>query len=152
MSGGEFMIFPSSITDVDTIIDSTTAITTAITVPREYAWDFVNNDFGLVDGKFVIVEGTEALKVWIWKALKVVKLKYSIYSDNYGQDLDTLIGQGFSSGMIESEAKRLVWECISVNSHITGISNFTATSDGDTLTINFTALTDQGEVDITSGI
>jgi hypothetical protein len=144
------MIYPSSIENVDTIIDS--EVTATATIPKEYAWDFVNNDFRLIDGKFVIVEGKEALKVWIWKALKTLKMKYSIYSDTYGHNLDTLIGQGFSSGMIETEAKRLVWECISFNSHITGISNFTATSDGDTLAINFTALTDQGEVSITSGI
>ncbi|AKA68558.1 DUF2634 domain-containing protein [Clostridium scatologenes] len=140
------MIYPSSVSDVDTIIDQTVSATE--TIPREYAWDFVNNDFRLIDGKFVIVEGKEALKVWIWKALKTMKLKYSIYSDTYGQDLDSLIGQGFSSGMIESEAKRLVWECISFNSHITGMQDFTATSDGDTLTISFTALTDQGKVSV----
>lgn len=139
-------IFPSSITDVDTIINQT--ISATATIPREYAWDFINNDFRLVDGKFVIVEGKEALKVWMWKALKTMKMRYSIYSDNYGHELDSLIGQGFSSGMIESEAKRIVWETISVNSHITGMQDFTVESDGDTLTVSFTALTYQGEVEM----
>jgi hypothetical protein len=151
MQGGETMsIFPSSITDIDTIINET--VTATSTTPKEYAWDFINNDFRLIDGKFVIVEGTEALKIWMWKALKTVKMTYSIYSDNYGHDLDSLIGQGFSSGMIESEAKRLVWECISINTHITGIENFSASSDGDTLTVEFTAITDQGGVSISGSI
>ncbi|KZL94375.1 DUF2634 domain-containing protein [Clostridium magnum] len=137
-------IFPSSIANVDTIIDK--AVTATATIPREYAWDFENNEFRLVNGKFVIVEGPEALKIWMWKALKTVKMTYSVYSDSYGHDLDTLVGQGFSSGMVESEARRLVLECISANSHITGIKNFSANSNGDTLTVGFTALTDQGEV------
>ncbi len=150
MQGGKLMsILPALDVNIDDVINQSIEDSSSIlAIPREYAWDFENNDFLLKDGKFVIVEGKEALKVWMWKALHTVKMRYSIYSDNYGHDLDSLIGQGFSSGLIESEARRIVWECISLNPHITGIENFSTTYDGDTLTISFTALTDQGEVDM----
>ena len=150
MQGGKLMsILPQFDVNIDNVINqSIENSSSTVTTPKEYAWDFENNDFLLKDGKFVVVEGKEALKIWIWKALNTVKMKYSIYSDDYGHTLDSLIGQGFSSGLIESEARRIVWECIGVNPHITGIQDFSTTYDGDTLTISFTALTDQGEVDM----
>lgn len=141
-------MFPDYVLNLNNVIDVNVSATS--TIPREYAWDFKNNDFLLKDGKFQIVTGKEAIKIWIWKALHTIRLTYSIYSDSYGHDLNTIIGQGFSNGLIQSEAKRLVWQCLSVNSHITRIEGFTAVTDGDTLTVSFTAITDQGEVSITS--
>lgn len=122
--------------------------TTTITVPKEYAWDFVNNDFLLVDGKFQIVTGTEALKVWMWKALNTPNSRYKAYSSSYGSTMDSLVGQSLSPALIESEAKRIVWECISINSHITGMNNFSVDMTSDILIVNFTALTDQGEMSV----
>ncbi len=142
-------ILPTLDLNIDDLINQSIEDSSGkITIPREYAWDFQNNTFLLVDGKFKIVTGKEALQVWIWKALHTMRLKYSIYSDDYGHDLDSLIGNGFSSGLIESEARRFIWKCISVNSHITGIQEFTTIYDEDTLIIKFTVLTDQGEVEI----
>ena len=60
--------------------------------------------------------------------------------------MDSLVGQSLSPSLIESEAKRIVWECISINSHIAGITDFTVDMTNDILTITFTATTDQGEV------
>ena len=45
---------------------------------------------------------------------------------------------------MESEAKRLVCECISSNPHITGIENFSAIVGRDALSISFTAITNLG--------
>jgi len=132
--------------NVITTVASFSTATTTITTPKEYAWDFINNDFLLVDGKFQIVTGTEALKVWILKALNTPSGRYKAYSSNYGSAMDNLIGHSLSAALIESEAKRIVWECIGINSHILGITGFTVDMSGDILTVNFTAETDQGEV------
>ncbi|OOM80945.1 DUF2634 domain-containing protein [Clostridium sp. BL-8] len=117
-------------------------------IPREYAWDFEKNDFQLKDGKFQIVEGIEALKIWIWKALKTSRYTYPIYSDNYGQELDKLIGEGLSKSLAESEAKRLTLECLKDNEHILSIRSFSVDKSNDVLSITFTAITDCGEVTI----
>mgnify|MGYP000966050863 CR=1 FL=1 len=138
-------IFPDYVLNLDTVIDQSVSATS--TIPKEYAWDFENNDFLLKDGKFQIVTGKEALKIWIWKALHTTRLTYSIYSDNYGHDLDSIVGQGLSSALIASEAKRLVEKCLSVNPHITGIENFISNSEDDKLIVSFTAITDQGGVE-----
>jgi hypothetical protein len=143
MQGGEYIV-----ANVITTVATFSTTTTTITIPKEYAWDFVNNDFLLVDGKFQIVTGTEALKVWILKALKTPNSIYSAYSTSYGSNMDVLVGQSLSVALIESESKRIVWECISVNNHITGINNFLIDMTSDVLTVNFTAITDQGEVSV----
>lgn len=84
----------------------------------------------------------------MWKALHTMKMTYSIYSNSYGHDLDSIIGQGFSNGLVESEAKRLVRECLSANSHILRIEGFKVNYEEDKLSIEFTAITDQGKVNI----
>jgi hypothetical protein len=134
--------------NVITTVATFPTATTIITVPKEYAWDFTNNDFLLVDGKFQIVTGTEALKVWILKALKTPNSRYAAYSSSYGSNIEDLVGQSLSVELIESESKRIVWECISINSHITGMNDFSVNMTSDVLTVNFTAITDQGEVSV----
>jgi len=136
--------------DLITTVGSFPTTETTITVPKEFAWDFDNNDFLLVDGKFQIVTGKEALKVWIRKALKTPNSIYAAYSTDYGSNLDSLVGTRLSISLIESESKRIVWECISINTHITGMNNFSVNTTKDILTISFTALTDQGAVTITN--
>lgn len=121
---------------------------TNISTPKEYAWDFEKNDFKLKDGKFQVVEGIEALKIWIWKALKTNKSEYPIYSENYGNEFESIIGEGLSKSLVESEAKRLTLECLMDNEHILGIKNFNVDKVKDVLSITFTAETDCGEVTI----
>ena len=148
-------ILPTMNISLDDITDTinanqlSTSSTSTLSEFKEYAWDFNKNDFLLVDGKFVIVEGKEALKIWIWKALHTLRQRYKIYSDKYGSDLDTLIGKGYSVGMIESEGKRLVENCLLQNQHIFGIENFTVTKlETDTFNISCTVVTDSGEVNV----
>lgn len=141
-------VLPAANSNLADAIASFPAQETEISIPREYAWDFEKNDFQLKDGKFQVVEGIEALKIWIWKALKTSKYTYSIYSDNYGQELDKLIGEGLSKSLAESEAKRLTLECLKDNEHILSIRSFSVDKSNDVLSITFTAITDCGEVTI----
>jgi len=141
-------ILPITNKSIENIVASFSAQETEITIPKEYAWDFQKNDFKLKDGKFQIVEGTEALKIWIWKALKTSRLTYLIYSDNYGQELEKLIGKGLSKSLAESEAKRLTLECLKENEHILSIKNLKIDKSNNFLSITFTAVTDCGEVTI----
>ena len=64
-------IFPSE--SISNFIQSTVTDSTVLPLAKEYAWDFINDDFILVDGKNVIVTGKDAVKVWIWKALQTQK-------------------------------------------------------------------------------
>ena len=115
-------------------------------VIKEYAWDFDNNDFLLKDGRFQIVEGNEAIKIWIWKALHSQRYRYPAYSWDYGHELEELIGQGLSEEAAKSESERYINEALLVNEYITNVSITDISIDGSKISINFTVTTIYGEV------
>ena len=84
--------------------------------------------------------------MWIYKSLLSKRYIYPIYSLDYGQDLDQLIGKGYEKGFIESEVKRRVQECLMINEPIKGCHNFDISLINDTLKISFKADTTFGEV------
>ena len=129
---------------------TTSAIVNVATksVIAEYLWDFEKNDFVLKDGKFKIVIGLEALEIWTYKALMTKKNNYKAYTSRYGQSFDALVGNGYSNALVEAETKRLLLDCLTENSNITGINNLNISFDGDTLTIKFTLLTTIGTTEI----
>ena len=115
----------------------------AIKTYKEYEFGFNSNT---LTGK--ILEGKEALKIWIYKTLFTSRYNYPIYSWDYGQDLDELIGQGYEVDYIKSEVERRVTECLLVNDKITRCHSFDINLIYDTLHITFTAETTFGEVTI----
>ena len=62
-----------------------------IKVPREYEIDY---ETGQMTGK--IVEGLEAIKVWIWLVLKIPRYRYLLFSWDYGNEYDALVGKSYS--------------------------------------------------------
>ena len=114
-----------------------------ITTYKEYEFDFNNST---LTGK--ILEGKEAIKMWIYKALLTTRYVHPVYSWDYGQDLDELIGQEYEVDYIKSEVERKVTECLMINPKITRCHSFDIDLITDTLHITFTADTTFGEVKI----
>lgn len=110
---------------------------------REYGLDF---ETGQVTGK--IVEGLEAVKVWVWLALQTPRYRYYVYSWNYGQEYEDLIGKGYSRDYILSELERMTEECLMVNPYVTGIKDFSAEFEEEKVTVMFTILTDFGDEEV----
>lgn len=128
-------LFPFMVSDVEEI--------QLIATYKEYEFDFNTNT---LTGK--LLEGKEALKMWIYKALLTSRYIHPIYSWDYGQDLDELIGQAYEVDYIKSEVERRVTECLMINERITRCHNFDINLIDDNLQINFTAETIFGEVTI----
>ena len=84
--------------------------------PREFGIDFST---GQLTGK--IVEGIEAVKVWCYLALRVARYHFFICSWDYGSEIEDLYGQGFSAEHIESEAARMIEECLLENNYIEAV-------------------------------
>ena len=59
---------------------------------KEYAWDFEKNCF-LYDsaGRHILLEGAEAVKVWVYKALATERYQYLAYSWQYGIEVKPFI-------------------------------------------------------------
>ena len=85
---------------------------------REVSWAFKNNIPILENGDFKIVEGNEAIKVWVYKAILTPRYNYSIYTWDYGSELLDLIGKAYTPSLTKEEAKRLIKEALEINPYI----------------------------------
>ena len=134
------MMFP--FVDSDTVENEQTYYT-----PREYGMNF---ETGQLTGK--IVEGLEALKVWAYLTLQTAERRYYIYSWEYGHDLESLIGKGYSRDYMATEAERMVRECLTVNPYITDVDNFEFEQKEDHVTLKFMMITDFGDEEVETSV
>ena len=108
---------------------------------REYAYDFENNCLLLRDGNTYLVEGNEALRIWIFKELTTERFRYTAYDSAFGSEIHTLIGSSSHSDIVKSELKRFIIEALMVNPYISEISDFTFTQAKSGLQVEFTCTT-----------
>lgn len=113
---------------------------------KEIDFDFKTHDIKLVNGSPVIVEGNEAIKVWIYKALLVPRYQYLIYSWDYGSELLELIGKAYTRGLTESEASRYIQEALLINPYISEVDVNSCSFVGDALSASISVKTIYGEV------
>lgn len=114
---------------------------------QEYAWNFDIDKFIYDDaGNHVLVEGNEAIKVWIYKALKTERFRYTAYSWQYGIELKKFIGKVMTAGERISEFKRAIIECLMVNPYIKSINSINITRDKTNIDCEIDLTTVYGEL------
>lgn len=89
-------------------------------------------DKGRVSGK---IDELEAVKQAVYKALQTDRYWYVIYSDDYGHELSTLIGD--QPAFMQSELKRMVEEALMVDERIQSVDVLDITTNGDQLVFSF---------------
>ena len=121
---------------------------------EEYAWNYEKQEFKFKDGKFYKVTEKEAIKIWLWKLFQTPRFRYRVYNGDYGEELRTLIGRGYTQGLVYSEARRYVLEAIEYNlsSYVTDIKNFEVKFNNGVLTVRFQAITPYGNLIWEGGI
>lgn len=119
----------------------------ALPMFREYAYDYENNRLLLRDGQTYLVEGNEALRIWIFKALDTERFRYTAYDSDYGNETDTLIGK-INSSVILPELKRFIIEALMVNPYIEELSNFQFEQSGSGVLVEFDCTTVYGKEQI----
>ena len=115
---------------------------------REVSWDFKRDIPILENGDFKIVEGNEAIKVWVYKALLVPRYNYSIYSWNYGSELMDLIGKAYTPQLTKSEAKRYIEEALKINPYILDVNVIDTDFKDSVLSANVKITTIYGESEV----
>ena len=115
---------------------------------KEIAWDFKKNEPIIENGEFKIVEGNEAIKVWIYLSLLTPNKQYPIYSWDYGSEVKELIGKNYTKALTEAEAQRLIEECLLINPYITDIQVTDTSFKDSTLTCNVKVTTIYGDVEV----
>ena len=99
-------------------------------------------------GKFTgqVAEGVQALKGWIYFALKIARYRYPIYSWKYGCELETLIGKSYDDeDYLLSETKRMIEDALLINPHIKSVEDVAINKDLDKLNITCTVNTKYGD-------
>lgn len=119
----------------------------ALPMFREYAYDYENNRLLLRDGQTYLVEGNEALRIWIFKALDTERFRYTAYDSDYGSEIDTLIG-AVNSSVILPELKRFIIEALMVNPYIEELSNFQFEQSSSGVWVEFDCTTVYGKEQI----
>lgn len=108
--------FPTEVATPTNITD------TGIPLLKEYAYDFDRDEIILdKNGKFIIVEGIEALKVRNYLSLKIYKGRFFIYNNRVGTRLKDLIGK--SINYVSLHIEEMIYEAIVDNRYVTDIDN-----------------------------
>ena len=106
---------------------------------KEMAIDFETGEVLTENGEIIILEGKEALNIWIWKTLKTERNRFKAYSSNFGSDIYKEIGYVYDRTVKEQLIVNEIIECLLVNPYITNVYDFNISySDNDlTLKIKF---------------
>lgn len=118
---------------------------------KEYAIDFKTGEYIKDENNDVkVLEKNEALKVWIFKALKTERFRYTdIHSDNYGSELETNIGTIYQKSIKDALMINQIRDTLLVNPYITECYNFDISNEDEYVPqIAFNVKTEYGELEM----
>lgn len=103
---------------------------------------------GRIGGK---IDGQEAMIQAISKIIETERSVYPIYSEDYGNDLDELIGK--SVDFVETEIERVLEEAFEEDERVTGVSvEAIEETDSTSLLVTATVSTIYGELEVTQEV
>lgn len=93
---------------------------------RSPKFDYLAGDFVRTPtGRMAEAEGTDAWLEWCAKALLTERYKYLVYSRDYGQEFEGLIGLNLSREAVQSEIARITAETLLADPRTAAVGNFT---------------------------
>ena len=117
---------------------------------KEYAIDFKTGGYIKDENDIKVLEKNEALKVWIFKALKTERFRYTdVHSDNYGSELETNIGTVYQKSVKDALMINQIRDTLLVNPYITECYNFEISNEDEYVPqITFNVKTVYGELEM----
>ena len=118
---------------------------------KEYAIDFKTREYIKDENNDIkVLEKNEALKVWIFKALKTERFRYvDVYSDNYGSELETNIGTIYQKSVKDALMINQIRDTLLVNPYILECYNFEISNEDEYIPqITFNVKTVYGELEM----
>lgn len=111
---------------------------------REMAYDYEHNRLLRRNGKTYQVERDEALKIWIWKALKTKRFVWTAYSRSYGTEIENVLGSCRDRSILESEIRRHITETLMVCPYLQQLTDFSFAYEGARIGVSFTVISIYG--------
>jgi hypothetical protein len=142
-------MFPMNQLQGENSLAALTEIENKTTFGKSFLFDFENGDFILGDGKVKIIEGEQALKVWIKKILKTEKTKYEIYdiiNVEYGVSLIDYLNSDLPTGFVYANVQSEISGALANHPDVTEVIDFEFGRDKRVLKVSFTVLTTYGEI------
>ena len=118
---------------------------------KEYVIDFKTGEYLKDENNDIkVLEKNEALKVWIFKALKTERFRYAdVHSDNYGSELETNIGSIYQKSVKDALMINQIRDTLLVNPYITECYNFDISNEDEYVPqITFNVKTVYGELEM----
>ena len=91
------------------------------------------------------IDGEDAIRQFIRKAVYTARYRYLIYSDDYGSEIDDLIAQNLPFSVLEIEVPRAIEEALISDDRINSVSNFVLMQEGDKVFVTFDVALTNGE-------
>lgn len=105
---------------------------------------YINKETNRIQGE---CDGLEAVRQAVEIILNVERFRWQIYSPYSGMQWEGLIGQ--DPGYVASELQRRIRAALSVDSRVTGLSDFSYSVSGNALTASLTVNTVYGDTQTT---
>lgn len=114
----------------------------------DLALDLETGQLAVRNGRHYTVTGLEALRIWIWKALRTNRGQYTAYSDQFGQDLEEVFGQT-DLEMAQVLAQDYLTEALETSPYILDVRDFQFERSGSGLEVAFVVDSIYGQVEET---
>lgn len=117
-----------------------TGVTTPTPEPsRTYRLDFKN---GVISD---FIDDDEALRQAIVKAIRTARFRYLIYDDQYGSELEDLIGADVTEAFLNEEIPRVIREALIYDDRIADVRDFVVRRESDRVYVEFTVVKTDGD-------
>lgn len=114
---------------------------------QDIAIDFKTGSPIIENNTFKVVYENEALKVWIYRALKIDRFSHIMYSWDFGNEVMTLVNQGYTYQLTRVEVKRFIEEALYVHPYIKDVHIDYIDFSNSALKVNLTITSIYGEVE-----
>lgn len=91
------------------------------------------------------VDGIEAIQQFIAKAIRTAWNRFLIYDDQYGCELESLVGADVTRELLDDEIPRVIREALIYDDRIESVRNFAIMHSGDGAHIKFSVYLTNGE-------
>ncbi|MDQ0112321.1 DUF2634 domain-containing protein [Paenibacillus harenae] len=100
-------------------------------VLRTYSLDLETGEIGRQ------IDGLEAVKQFIHKAIQTIRYAYPIYSNDYGCEVQLMLGKAYSQGFIQVEMIRMITEALIYDERINRVYEFEIEWENDEVKASF---------------